>query len=65
MGKSPHFTEQPKEPQATEDLRDTQDGVMDNGTSGADDAANVPEGLRRARKAPLDPQTGRNKEPSV
>jgi hypothetical protein len=57
MGKSPHFTEQPKEPQATEDLRDTQDGVRDNGASRDDE--NLPEGLRRPRKGPMSPDAGR------
>lgn len=62
MGKSPHFIEQPKEPQAREDLRDTRNGVHDDGVASPDGEDNLPEGLRRPRKAPVDRDTGRNKD---
>lgn len=62
MGKSPHFSEEPKEPQARQDLRDTQGGVRGNEITAPDGEENLPEGLRRRRKGPPNRDAGRGKD---
>lgn len=69
MGKAPHPTAGQPETQAQEDLRDIQDGVYDavneDGLPRGDQPEtqplqpNLPEGLRRERKGPVNVSTGR------
>jgi hypothetical protein len=72
MGKAPDTTSHKPETQSVSDLRDVKDGVYDavngdglpRGDQPETDPSqpNLPEGLRRERKGPLDKDSGRHEE---